>query len=666
MNEVFISYDTADKERIRPLVEILIQQGWSLWWDPVIPPGQIFDEVIESALESAQCVVVIWSRESITSRWVKTEAHEGLQRGILVPVLLDDVKIPLEFRRIQAAQLTNWEGNRSHPDMIRLVDSIRATLVGAGSGQRPKIIPSSEASLPLDQVSVTTESEVRSGVLVILVGGKICLYAASNALGDWSLRPATIVELKRTILGDENLDSIIIRERGIVGTKLRVDFNELNRTTNFKYRDPEDLDSAQLDPQLWKDLATMIYRSAGNYEGIVVLHALDTIAYTASALSFMLRDLDIPVIVTGSQLPLNYSRTDAVQNLVVSITLAGFRSVGLKPFGSEVAVFSYDALLRANRSTLINSSSYRFLDSPTYPPLAIAGERLDIKSLFQGDMGVKGLVHLRDKVDAQVILMDVFPGIGSDIIENLNQSKLVRGVLLRTYGSGSAPMSEGFLSALSSLVASGVVVLNVRESQSGTSPVNEDPVSLRLSEQGVISAHMTVEAAYAKLVIELSNSTEPPEVIADLLQIDQAGELTQSVYHIHYGSGQTINEDTVSRATLSPRRSVLRPQLKLERVSYVQLFMLGVAPIGTTSANRAIDIALAIVDKDQVTDETVEELQQDTLRWFRAGRNTINVVYEITRAKGTILDPRMLLRVESLEPLRWSQLFVAIHCEVNT
>jgi len=111
MSEVFVSYATVDKDRVRPLVKVLVDQGWSVWWDPTIPPGQMFDEVIEKALESARCVVVIWSKESVNSRWVKTEAHEGLLKGILVPVLFDDVRIPLEFRRIQAAQLSNWAGD---------------------------------------------------------------------------------------------------------------------------------------------------------------------------------------------------------------------------------------------------------------------------------------------------------------------------------------------------------------------------------------------------------------------------------------------------------------------------------------------------------------------------------------------------------------------------
>ncbi len=121
MSDIFISYARADRHRVKPLVAALQAQDWSVWWDPVILPGKTFDQVIEAALDEARCVIVLWSRDSVDSEWVRTEAEEGRRRGILVPALLDAVKIPLAFRRIQAANLVTWSGGL--PDELALAVS---------------------------------------------------------------------------------------------------------------------------------------------------------------------------------------------------------------------------------------------------------------------------------------------------------------------------------------------------------------------------------------------------------------------------------------------------------------------------------------------------------------------------------------------------------------
>ncbi len=129
MGEIFISYAHEDRPRASRLAEALSAKGWSVWWDRTIPPGKTFDQVIEEALDSAKCVIVLWSKQSVASHWVKTEAAEGLRRGILVPALIDDVRIPLEFKRIQAAELINWDGESTHPEFDKLVNAA-ATIVG--------------------------------------------------------------------------------------------------------------------------------------------------------------------------------------------------------------------------------------------------------------------------------------------------------------------------------------------------------------------------------------------------------------------------------------------------------------------------------------------------------------------------------------------------------
>ncbi len=129
MSDIFISYASQDRARAEILAEAIAQQGWSVWWDRAIPPGKTFDQVIEEALDAAKCVIVLWSNQSVASHWVKTEAAEGLRRGIVVPVLIDDVRIPLEFKRIQAARLVDWEGESTHPEFDKLVKAVATSSV---------------------------------------------------------------------------------------------------------------------------------------------------------------------------------------------------------------------------------------------------------------------------------------------------------------------------------------------------------------------------------------------------------------------------------------------------------------------------------------------------------------------------------------------------------
>jgi TIR domain len=136
MADLFISYARGDRAKAKLLAEALAREGWSVWWDRNIPPGKSFDEVIEEALDSAKCVIVLWSNESVSSNWVKAEAAEGARHGILVPVLLERVKPPLEFRRLQAADLSDWrlsdqQAAYSHPEFAEFLKAITQTLGGA-------------------------------------------------------------------------------------------------------------------------------------------------------------------------------------------------------------------------------------------------------------------------------------------------------------------------------------------------------------------------------------------------------------------------------------------------------------------------------------------------------------------------------------------------------
>ncbi len=128
MSDIFISYSSKDKKNAKELAEVLIADGWSVWWDRKIPPGQAFDEVISKALDNAGCIIVLWSNNSVNSNWVKEEASEGLRGNILVPVLIEDSQIPLGFRRIQAARLVGWRKNLQDHEFLQLILSVKQIL----------------------------------------------------------------------------------------------------------------------------------------------------------------------------------------------------------------------------------------------------------------------------------------------------------------------------------------------------------------------------------------------------------------------------------------------------------------------------------------------------------------------------------------------------------
>ena len=166
MSEIFLSYKSEDRPRAKIIAEALEQQGYSVWWDMTIPPGKTFDEVIEKALDSAKCVVVLWSRKSVLSDWVKEEASVAVKRRILLPVLIDDVKIPIGFKRIQAARLVDWQGTLPNPEFDLLLKSV-AEIVGR---KEPLEVPN-EVIIPTPIEIGKTETKIKKiefGTLQVL------------------------------------------------------------------------------------------------------------------------------------------------------------------------------------------------------------------------------------------------------------------------------------------------------------------------------------------------------------------------------------------------------------------------------------------------------------------------------------------------------------------
>jgi L-asparaginase len=277
------------------------------------------------------------------------------------------------------------------------------------------------------------------------------------------------------------------------------------------------LDSSDMRPQDWQRVADAVEEHAGGVDGVVVLHGTDTMAYTASALSFMLAGLPFPVVLTGSQVPLGEVRTDARENLLTSLLLA------TTPFLREVVVYLGGSVLRGNRCTKVSASGFDAFASPNLPPLAEVG--VDIvwrRELLRPSP--PGPLQVRRLRDVGVVALRLFPGITGTTLRQVLQAP-VRGLVLESYGSGNAPTRDpDLIDALADAWERGVVTVNVSQCLRGTVDMDAYAAAGPLQRAGVVSGgDMTAEAALTKLYVLISQDLPPGEV-ARLMLHDLAGE----------------------------------------------------------------------------------------------------------------------------------------------
>jgi L-asparaginase len=293
------------------------------------------------------------------------------------------------------------------------------------------------------------------------------------------------------------------------------ELNRLNvRLESISFEQP--IDSSEMTPNHWVQIAQMVRDNYDNTDGFVVLHGSDTMAYAASALSFMLQGLRKPVILTGSQLPIGTIRTDGKENLITAIEIAADKDASGEAIVQEVAVYFEYSLYRGNRSSKISANQFEAFASPNFPELAVAGVSIEYRKdkLFRTSLTD---LHYFPQLNSRVGLMKLFPGIPFDAYKNVFDIRFTEAVIIETYGSGNAPSDPTFRTLIEDYLKQGGIILNITQCGSGSVHQGKYETSTYFNKAGVISGgNMTTEAAISKLMHILAYTKEKSERIEKL------------------------------------------------------------------------------------------------------------------------------------------------------
>lgn len=315
----------------------------------------------------------------------------------------------------------------------------------------------------------------------------------------------------------KNGSILIIYTGGTIGMKrdgegvLRpFDFNTIeqefpavrNLNVNISICKMEAIDSSNVTPQRWSELAQLIAENYHLYDGFVVLHGTDTMSYTASAISFMLENVSKPVIFTGSQIPMGVLRTDGRENLITAIEIAAAKDSHGYALVPEVALYFQNRLFRANRTSKHSAEELSAFSSLNLAPLAEVGVNIKYNhTVILRPQAYFEPLRISDRLDCNVVVLKLFPGLSPEMLNAVLNTEGLRGVVLETFGTGNAPTADWFIEALKGAIERGVAIVNITQCQGGAVAMELYETGIRLQNIGVMSGYdMTCEAAVTKLM----------------------------------------------------------------------------------------------------------------------------------------------------------------------
>lgn len=283
------------------------------------------------------------------------------------------------------------------------------------------------------------------------------------------------------------------------------------------------LDSSNMNPAIWKELAELIKEKYDEFDGFVILHGSDTMSFTAAALSFMLQNLAKPVVLTGSQLPIGEIRTDAKENLITALEIAATKKDG-KAMVPEVCVYFDYQLFRGNRSIKNNSEKFEAFSSPNYPILAEAGVNLDFFPNYILPSPTQPF-QIHTQFNANIGVLKIYPGITENAVKAITESA-VSAIVLEAFGSGNTTTAEWFINCLQAAITQGKIIVDISQCKGGSVQLGMYETSRKLQQMGVLSGYdMTFEATVTKLMYLMGLGISKDE-ISRQMEIAIAGELT--------------------------------------------------------------------------------------------------------------------------------------------
>ncbi|TCK83062.1 asparaginase [Albibacterium bauzanense] len=322
---------------------------------------------------------------------------------------------------------------------------------------------------------------------------------------------------------DEKTDSFVPFDFDLISKNVP-ELNRLNYKLTVSSFTPI-IDSSNMTPAIWLKMAEIIKENYEDHDGFVILHGSDTMAFSASALSFMLEGLQKPVIFSGSQLPIGSIRTDARENLITALEIASAKKKN-RSLVHEVGIFFDSQLYRGNRSFKYNSAKFQAFRSPNYPVLVEAGVHLRYNEAALEDNSGKEFI-LHTQLDNSISVLKLYPGINQKVVKSILESD-ARSIIMETFGSGNTTTDTWFLDMLRDALKNGKNILNISQCRVGSVELGRYETSKWLKDMGVLSGYdMTFEAAVTKLM-HLQGRYESQAEVAHWAEISMRGELTKT------------------------------------------------------------------------------------------------------------------------------------------